>query len=108
MQGVELRHRQAGNTGVEAMAGMEMENIEVIELTDHLNKLATLGHPWISPIARLPEGSRHSGEKLSAGVGVTAGKQNHLMTTVDEFFCQIVNNSFRSAISQRRYAFKKW
>jgi hypothetical protein len=108
VQGVELRHRQAGDAGVEAMAGMEMENVKAIELTDHLIKLAILGHPWIAPIAGRPEGSRHTGEELGAGEGVTAGKQHDLMTTVDKFFCEIVNNSFRSAISQRRNTFKQW
>jgi hypothetical protein len=108
VQGVELGHRQLGDAGMEAMAGMEMENVKAIKLTDHLIKLAILGHPWIAPLAGRPEGSRHAGEELGASEGIPAGKQNHLMTTVDEFVCEIVNNSFRSAISQRRNTFKQW
>jgi hypothetical protein len=107
MQGAEVRAIQPVHQGEIDRTNVEMENVELIQLSDNMVKLNHIVDRRIAFVASRSKRCRHTGTEVRTGGGITTGEQNHLMAPAHKFFGEVMNNPFGSSIPSRRNTFKK-
>jgi hypothetical protein len=88
--------------------GVEMEDVELVRLVDHLVELDQAGAAGVAGVGGQAQGLGDATAQFGAALGITAGEQHHLVATLDQFFCEIVNNPFCASIQPGWNTFPKW
>jgi hypothetical protein len=89
-------------------AGVEMEDVELIRLVDHLGELDQAGAEGIAGVGGQAQGLGDATAQFGAALGIAAGEQHHLVATLDQFFGEIVDNPFCASIKVGWNTFPKW
>ena len=86
---------------------MEMEDVELFDLGDHLIQLDGFPDAGVSLVAGLAKRFGNAALKLRTRVGIATGEQHDLMAPPYQLLCKIVDNSFSAPIATGRNAFPK-